>query len=171
MLRASYRAATLVGGGFLLLGAAMLIALDPARGPVWAATGTGLIGIGMGLNQNTYTVAAQSVVDWSQRGTATAIISLMRMLGQTVGTAIYGAVVNITLAEMLGDNAVNRIMDPTLRDKLAAADVGPVMLAVGDAIQNVYWVAGVLVLMIIAAGLALPKGLSPTNAGARRPKA
>jgi EmrB/QacA subfamily drug resistance transporter len=171
MLRASYRAATLVGGGFLLLGAAMLIALDPARGPLWAATGTGLIGIGMGLNQNTYTVAAQSVVDWSQRGTATAIISLMRMLGQTVGTAIYGAVVNITLAEMLGDNAVNRIMDPTLRDKLAAADVGPVMLAVGDAIQNVYWVAGVLVLMIIAAGLALPKGLSPTNAGARRPKA
>jgi EmrB/QacA subfamily drug resistance transporter len=168
MLRGSYRSATLVGGVFLLIGAGMLIALDPARGPLWAATGTGLVGIGMGLNQNTYTVAAQSVVDWSQRGTATAIISLMRMLGQTVGTAVYGAVVNVTLAGTLGDDAVNRIMDPTLRDKLAAAEVGPVMLAVADAIRNVYLVAGLLVLMIIAAGLALPKGLSPTKAATQR---
>jgi EmrB/QacA subfamily drug resistance transporter len=168
MLRSSYRAATMVGGVFLVIGISMLIALDPARGPLWAATGTGLVGIGMGLNQNTYTVAAQSVVDWSQRGTATAIISLMRMLGQTVGTAIYGAVVNLTLSGMLGDNAVDQIMDPNLRDKLSASQVAPVMAAVGDAIENVYWVAGVLVVMIIVAGVALPKGLSPTNAPTSR---
>lgn len=168
MLRASYRAATMVGGCFLVIGVSMLIALDPSRGPLWAATGTGLVGIGMGLNQNTYTVAAQSVVDWSERGTATAIISLMRMLGQTVGTAVYGAVVNLTLAGMLGDNAVDRIMDPNLRDKLSASAVAPVMAGVGDAIRNVYWVAGILVLMIIIAGTALPKGLSPTNAPSSR---
>jgi len=168
MLRASYRASTNVGGVFLVAGIAMLIALDPSRGPLWAATGTGLVGIGMGLNQNTYTVAAQSVVDWSQRGTATAIISLMRMLGQTVGTAIYGAVVNLTLANMLGDNAVDRILDPNLRNKLSPAEVAPVMAGIGDAVQNVYWTAGLLVLMIIIAGAALPKGLSPTNTPAGR---
>ncbi|HVA14624.1 MAG TPA: MDR family MFS transporter [Stellaceae bacterium] len=167
MLRGSYRAATAIGGIFLVIGAAMLIALDPARGPLWAATGTSLVGIGMGLTQNTYTVAAQSCVDWSQRGTATSLISFMRMLGQTVGGAIYGGVVNLTLAGLLGGNAVNRIMDPALRDKLSASEVGPVMLAVGEAIRNVYWVAGVLVLLIIAAGLSLPKGLSPTNAASR----
>ncbi len=50
MLRASYRAATNVGGIFLVIGTAMLIALDPSRGPLWAATGTGLVGIGMGLD-------------------------------------------------------------------------------------------------------------------------
>ena len=168
MLRASYRAATNVGGIFLVTGIVMLIALDPSRGPLWVATGTGLVGIGMGLNQNTYMVAAQSVVDWSQRGTATAIISLMRMLGQTVGTAIYGAVVNLTLAGMLGDNAVDRILDPNLRDKLSPSEVAPVMAGIGDAVQNVYWVAGALILMIIIAGAALPKGLSPTNAPSSR---
>ena len=90
--------------------------------PLWAATGTGLVGIGMGLNQNTYTVAAQSVVDWSQRGTATAIISLMRMLGQTVGTAIYGAVVNLSLSRGCSATTPStRIMDPDLRDKLPRA--------------------------------------------------
>ncbi|HLI22689.1 MAG TPA: MFS transporter [Stellaceae bacterium] len=168
MLSTSYRAATMVGGIFLVIGIAMLIALKPSSGPLWAATGVGLVGIGMGLNQNTYTVAAQSVVDWSQRGTATAIISLMRMLGQTVGTAIYGAVVNLTLSDMLGDNAVDQIMDPTLRDKLSASQVAPVMTGVGNAIQNVYWVAGALVVMIIISGTLLPRGLSPINAPSSR---
>jgi hypothetical protein len=113
-------------------------------------------------------VAAQSVVDWSQRGTATAIISLMRMLGQTVGTAIYGAVVNLTLSEMLGDNAVDRILDPNLRNKLSASEVAPVMVGIGDAVQNVYWVAGALVVLVIIAGAALPKGLSPINVPSSR---
>lgn len=169
MLKSSYRAATMVGGVFLVSGAGMLIALDPARGPLWAGTGTALVGVGMGLTQNTYTVAAQSCVDWSRRGTATSLISFMRMLGQTVGTAIYGGVVNLTLAGLLGSNAVNRIMDPTLRDKLSASQVGPVMLAVADAVRNVYWVAGLFVLMIIAAGIALPRGLSPIKEAVPRP--
>src|SRR5579862_8142698 len=107
MLRFSYRAATLIGSGFLTVGIAMLIALDPARGPIWAAVGTSLVGIGMGLTQNTYTVAAQSCVDWSQRGTATALVAFSRMLGQTIGTAVYGGAVNLTLSGLLGDDAVS----------------------------------------------------------------
>jgi len=163
MLRFSYRAATAIGGVFLVSGVLMLIALDPARGPLWAAMGTSLVGIGMGLSQNTYTVAAQSVVDWSQRGTATSLIAFTRMLGQTVGTAVYGGVVNLVLGGMLGDDAVTRIMDVNLRDRLAPADIGPVMLAVAHAIQDVYLVAGGFVLVILAAGFFLPRGLSPTR--------
>jgi EmrB/QacA subfamily drug resistance transporter len=163
MLRTSYRAATAVGGIFLVAGTAMLIMLDPERGPVWAAIGTSLVGIGMGLNQNTYMVAAQSCVDWSQRGTATSLIAFNRMLGQTVGAALYGGVVNYTLAGMLGGNAVSRVMDPTLRDKLSAQEIGPVMGAIADAVHNVYIVSGVLVLVILAAGFFLPKGLGPTR--------
>lgn len=163
MLRTSYRVTTAIGGAFLVTGSLMLIALDPARGPLWAAAGTSLVGIGMGLTQNTYTVAAQSCVDWSRRGTATSLISFSRMLGQTIGTAIYGGTVNLTLSGLLGSDAVSRIMDPTLRDKLAPAEIGPVMLAVADAVRNVYLVAGFFVLVILAAGFALPKGLSPTR--------
>jgi EmrB/QacA subfamily drug resistance transporter len=163
MLRFSYRAATLIGAAFLVVGIGMLIALDPARGPLWAAVGTSLVGVGMGLTQNTYTVAAQSCVDWSQRGTATALIAFSRMFGQTIGTAIYGGAVNLTLSGLIGGDAVSRIMEPGLRDNLPAAQFGPVMLAVADAIRNVYLVAGCFVLMCLAAGLALPKGLSPTR--------
>jgi hypothetical protein len=119
----------------------------------------------MGLTQNTYTVAAQSCVDWSQRGTATALVAFSRMLGQTIGTAIYGGAVNLTLSGLLGGDAVSRILDPGLRDQLSAAQLGPVMLAVGDAIRNVYLIAGFFVVLSLAAGLSLPKGLSPTRRG------
>ena len=161
MLRSSYRTATAIGGIFLLSGALVLIALEPERGPWWAAAGTSLVGIGMGLTQNTYTVASQSCVGWNERGTVTALISFSRMLGQTIGTAMYGGIVNLTLAGLLGGNAVNRIMNPTLRDQLTTVEVGPVMHAVAGAIRNVYLGAAVLVLVIIAAGLSFPRGLSP----------
>jgi MFS transporter len=162
MLRSSYRMATMVGALFLIWGIAMLILLNPGRGPLWAAVGTGLVGIGMGLTQNTYTVSAQSCVDWSRRGTATSLIAFSRMLGQTIGTAIYGGVVNFSLAGLLGGDAVERIMEPALRDKLGA-QAGEVLLAVSDAIRNVYWVAAFFVALVVIAGLALPKGLSPTR--------
>lgn len=162
MLRSSYRMATMVGALFLIWGIAMLILLNPTRGPLWAAVGTGLVGIGMGLTQNTYTVSAQSCVDWSRRGTATSLIAFSRMLGQTIGTAIYGGVVNVSLAGLLGGDAVERIMEPALRDKLGA-QAGDVLLAVSDAIRNVYWVAAFFVALVVIAGLALPKGLSPTR--------
>lgn len=161
MLRSSYRASVAIGSIFIGAGSVMLIALDPARGPLWAATGTSLVGIGMGLSQNTFTVAAQSCVDWGQRGTATSLNAFNRMLGQTIGTAIYGGVVNLGLAGMMGGDAVSRIMDPALRQTLPPNELGPVMIGVADAIRNVYLLAGVFALVIVAAGLALPKGLSP----------
>ena len=45
----------------------------------------------MGLTQNTYTVAAQSCVDWSQRGSATSLIAFGRMLAMYLCRLITGA--------------------------------------------------------------------------------
>lgn len=164
MLRWSYRTATAVGGVFLVCGIGLLITLDPARGALWAAGGTSLVGVGMGLTQNTYTVATQSCVDWTERGIATSLISFNRMLGQTIGTAIYGGIVNLTVAGLVQGDAVSRIMDPALRHSLSPAMLGPVMAAVADAVRNVYLAGAVFVVIIIAAGLFLPKGLNPRHA-------
>jgi hypothetical protein len=163
MLRHSYRLATTVGSAIVICGSLVLITLDPARGPLWAAAGTGLTGLGMGLFQNTFFLAAQASVDRPERGAATASVLFSRILGQTVGSAMFGGIVNISLADRIGGNAVARIMDPALRDKLPAGEIAPLMLAIAEALRHVYLAAGLIALIGFATTLALPRGLSPTR--------
>jgi len=51
----------------------------------------------MGFTAAPTLIAAQSSVDWQQRGVVTASNMFFRSLGSAVGVAIFGAVVNGTL--------------------------------------------------------------------------
>jgi EmrB/QacA subfamily drug resistance transporter len=164
MLRSSYRIATTIGSCIVVVGAAFLITLEPERGPLWAAAGTALTGLGMGLFQNTFFLAAQAVVGRDQRGTATASTLFGRILGQSVGSAMFGGIVNLGLADKLGSNAVDKIMDPALRSNIPAAEFAPLMAAIAAALHNVYLVTFALVLVGFVLTRALPRGLSPNNA-------
>ncbi|MBV8524538.1 MAG: MFS transporter, partial [Acetobacteraceae bacterium] len=92
MVRTSYRLTAVVGGLALVVGALMLAALDPTRGMAWAATGSFVIGIGMGFCNTAFVVSIQASVDWGERGVATSSYMFMRIVGQSVGAAIFGAV-------------------------------------------------------------------------------
>ncbi len=164
MLRSSYRAATMIGSAIVIVGAVFLITLSPEHGPLWAGAGTALTGLGMGLFQNTFFLAAQAAVGREQRGTATASTLFARILGQSVGSALFGGIVNLGLADRIGGNAVDKIMDPALRDNFPPAEIGPLMAAIAAALHNVYLVTGLLALAGLAVTRALPRGLSPTNA-------
>jgi EmrB/QacA subfamily drug resistance transporter len=168
MLRSSYRTATVIGSAIVIVGAGFLITLSPAHGPLWAGTGTALTGLGMGLFQNTFFLAAQAVVGRDQRGTATASTLFARILGQSVGSALFGGIVNLGLADRLGGNAVDKIMDPALRQNFPPDEIGPLMAAIASALHNVYLVTGLLALAGLAVTWALPRGLSPTNAARDR---
>jgi EmrB/QacA subfamily drug resistance transporter len=164
MLRSSYRTATVVGSAIVIAGAVFLITLSPGDGPLWAGAGTALTGLGMGLFQNTFFLAAQAVVGREQRGTATASTLFARILGQSVGSALFGGIVNLGLSDRIGGNAVDKIMDPALRNNFPPDMIGPLMAAIAAALHNVYLVTGVLALAGLAVTWALPRGLSPTNA-------
>ena len=162
MLRTSYRATATFGAVPLLIGSLMMIALDPSRGPLWAGTGGAFIGIGMGLTNNTFTVAVQSIVAWNQRGIATSTISFARILGQSLGAAIFGGTINAALAAHgASGDIVDRLLDPTLRRSMTSAEIAPLMSAIAEGIHHVYLITGLLVLMVFAMGIALPAGLSP----------
>jgi len=168
MLRSSYRAATVIGSAIVIIGAGFLITLEPGYGPLWAGTGTALTGLGMGLFQNTFFLAAQAAVGRDRRGTATASTLFARILGQSVGSAVFGGIVNLGLADRIGSNAVAKIMDPALRDHLPADEIGPLMAAIAAALHNVYLVTGVLALVGLLVTRTLPRRLSPTNAARDR---
>jgi MFS family permease len=167
MLHYSYRLAATIGSCIVICGSLVLITLDPARGPLWAATGTALTGLGMGLFQNTFFLAAQASVERLDRGSATGSVLFSRILGQTVGTALFGGIVNVSLASRIGGNAVSQIMDPALRDKFPAAEIAPLMTSIADALRHVYWAAFLFALIGLVATLGLPRGLSPTKAATK----
>ena len=128
-LKIGTRNTALIGGAFLLAGSLLFLTLDAAKGPVWAGIGSFLTGAGMGFCTLTFTVAIQSSVPWSLRGTATASNLFMRTLGSTVGTALLGGLLNNRLLRHLqeqgsdwaitGLDAVNALLDAEVREQLA----------------------------------------------------
>ncbi len=52
------------------------------------------IGLGFGLSFTVFTVIVQSSVDWNNRGAASSSNAFLRTLGQTLGIAVLGAVLN-----------------------------------------------------------------------------
>ena len=97
--------ATLRFGSLLMpLGASLLLLLSPERSPVLAATGSFVMGFGMGLLSMTCIVRIQASVDWSKRGSATASNVFARTLGNTLGATLLGAVLNLSIEALARGN-------------------------------------------------------------------
>ena len=169
MLRTSYRVTAAVGVAPLLVGCFLLVLLDPSRGPLFAGLGATFVGVGMGLTNNTFTVAIQGSVGWAQRGMATSTMSFTRIIGQALGAALFGGTINAELTRAgAGAGIVDRIMDPALRRTIAAADLAPLTNAIAIGLHDVYLITTALALVMLAASFFLPPGLNPHNGAATR---
>ncbi|WP_046175192.1 MDR family MFS transporter [Domibacillus indicus] len=96
-----YRTTTLIGGAALLAGGFMFTLMKPDLGPWWAAASSFVVGIGMGLTSTAFIVSIQNAVGWNERGAATASNMFMRNIGNTVGAALLGGVLNSRLSAYL----------------------------------------------------------------------
>ena len=88
-------------GGLCAATGTLVIALFAQHGPLAAGSGAFLLGVGLGLLNTTFIVAIQSSVPWRQRGVATASNMLMRNLGNAVGAALLGGLLNLRLGHYL----------------------------------------------------------------------
>jgi EmrB/QacA subfamily drug resistance transporter len=123
LLRAGVRRLARIGGTAVLAGGA-IVALAAASSSLVAGVGSFVMGAGMGVMNTTFVVSIQASVDWSQRGVATSSYILMRILGNAIGAALLGGVLNLALRHAPG--------------------------AAGMA-SGVHWVFGVLLLFTAAA--------------------
>lgn len=85
---------SLAGGISLAAGAGLFVTMTPTSGPIWAGFGSFWIGVGMGLTSTAFLVAIQNSVPYALRGSATASNMFMRNFGNTIGAALFGAVLN-----------------------------------------------------------------------------
>jgi hypothetical protein len=149
----------------LALGSIVLVLMTPHSSTAWAVLGALIVGIGMGSCNTTYLVSVQGAAALRERGAATASNMFMRIVGQSTGAALFGALVNIGLlhyAPQAGEVAA-RLMEPALRQNLAAGEVALLTQAMAAALRNVYVVGAVVGLVVLALGASLPAALSPTT--------
>ena len=149
MVHTSYRLTFAIGGASLVAGSAVLLMLDAGSGVVWPVAGSVLIGNGMGFCNTTFIVAIQGTVAWRERGVATGSQMFMRMIGMSVGAALFGAIVNFGVHRQLpgvGDS-VNRLLLPQARGNLGPEQIARLADAIAAAAQGAFLVA-----TLIAAG-------------------
>ena len=165
MVRTTYRLTAVLGTLALIAGSAVLIALTPERGVIWASTGSLLLGIGMGLCNTTFIVSIQAAVPWHQRGAATSSCMFLRFVGQALGAATFGAVLNLTILRTDPEavHTVDQLLDPAQRDGLGGQELVHLTELIARALHNTYMLAGVLSVIALALALMVPARLSPAQ--------
>lgn len=165
MMRTSYRLVAIFGGLSLSIGCAMLVALTPANGPLWAAAGSLVIGIGMGCCSTVFIVSIQASVPWHQRGAATSSSMFMRFVGQSVGASACGAVLNATMLHLDPGavHAVDRLLDPVTRRAMLPIELTHLTNVMAGSLHNAYLLATGFALLTLLLAFQLPTRLSPTR--------
>jgi EmrB/QacA subfamily drug resistance transporter len=93
-LRFGFRNTVLIGLGAVVLGTAALAASALTPTLWFVALSCFVTGFGMGLTVTPALIAAQSSVDWDERGVVTGTNLFSRSIGSAVGVAIFGAIAN-----------------------------------------------------------------------------
>ncbi|MDI6709949.1 MAG: MDR family MFS transporter [Bacillota bacterium] len=166
LLRVGYKRMAVLGLGFNVLSAVMLVALAPGSPQILVTAATFTMGLGLGFSTTAFIVYVQSSVGWRQRGVATAVVQFMRTLGSTVGVALTAAIMNRLLARGLegvpslagADPAAltNCLLDPLQRAVLGAGERQAVQEALAYGLHGAFWAVLALAFIGLLVGLRLP---------------
>jgi MFS family permease len=97
-LRIGFRATALIGITVTLIGSVALAVTAHTPNPVLVAASCFVAGLGLGLLATPSLIAAQSSVDWDERGVVTGTNLFARSIGSSLGVAVFGAVANAIYA-------------------------------------------------------------------------
>jgi len=127
-LRIGIRSTALVGAAIVVLGSALLLLLDGSSSVLQVGATAFVIGLGMGFTAAPTLIAAQSAVQWHERGVVTGLNMFFRSAGSAVGVAVFGAVVNAALGRsgVEGD----RVAPEALTTAVHSVFLGTTVLAV-----------------------------------------
>lgn len=153
----TYRSSALAGSLALITGATVLLLLGPGHDTVWVAVACALLGIGLGMQSLVFTVAVQSSVAQNDRGRATSLYFFSRLIGQALGAAAFGGVLNarLTTDGPSAVDAVRSLVEPARRVALPAAEVVRLTEALAYALHGVFTlmtgiaVVGLLIVLLI----------------------
>jgi hypothetical protein len=125
---------------FLFAGIGSFLLLRPDSGALTAAAGSFVAGAGLGLLMTTSVVLVQGSVEWAARGSATAANVFARTLGNTLGAAALGSILNLSLIQSAGiaPAAVRRLLQEHAADVTAESSM-PLLAALDHALHLTFW--------------------------------
>ena len=188
MLSIGYRPTVLAGLTMQIISFAFLAMFGPTT-PRWELmSDMALMGSGMGLVNFALLITMQNSVGRSQLGIATSLNQFARSIGQTVGVAVMGTVMTISLTAHLADiqrssglpaEEVARVVHNSsdLIDPLARAHLKPELLtamqsALAGALHNVFLFGTLFAVIALIVGFWLPRRdlISKEDARQAQPK-
>lgn len=163
MARTSYRLVAGLGALALVTGCVILVLLRPHHGPLLASLGSFVIGIGMGFSSTVFIVSIQASVPWRQRGAATSSSMFLRFIGQAIGVAGCGAVLNFTMIRLdpAAPHLVDRMLDLSIRAAMDPAEVARLTDIIAWSLRNAYLLALTFAMVTLVVAMGLPRGLNP----------
>ncbi|MDQ5809391.1 MAG: MFS transporter [Actinomycetota bacterium] len=174
LLKTGYRATLLLGAGFVALGSALCVPMDPTTALPYVVFAVFVVGLGLGFSSTSYLVSVQNAVPWSRRGIATSSMVFFRTVGGSVGVAIMGALLNASLgaryraaveraaaydpdlSRLLADP--NSLLQPTLRERIPDGAYGELAGALAGALTPAFWVIFALGITALAVAALFPRG-------------
>jgi EmrB/QacA subfamily drug resistance transporter len=147
-LRIGFRNTSIMGGLLVVAGTVVLAVLAPHPSVALVAISCFFIGAGFGFAAVPSLVAAQSSVDWSERGVVTGANMFSRSLGQSLGAAILGAIANAIIVGM-GGNA----HDPHTMVTASVAVFSAVAVIAVGILLSALWMPRVVTIVDIAGAI------------------
>ena len=167
----------LIVGSLMLLGGYVLLSMLTWQSNLWDLTlAMTVVGMGLGMSMQTYTLVVQNAVDRTELGVATAAVQFFRNVGSTIGIAVLGSIMSAAMVpkiqehlpagakEMGGamgaDSGVGSALDPSKLESLPGPIVDAIHQGMGEAMHLVFvsgvpFVVAALVLVLFVKQLTL----------------
>ncbi len=127
------------------------------------------LGFGMGLINTALVLAVQTNVPWDRRGVATASTLFFRSIGGTIAVGVLGGLMRLLLKKdgQVSDAMINQLLASghAAGPQLSPAEASVLSSHLAAALQPVFWVVLVFVIISFAMGLAFPRGKAAEGHG------
>ncbi|MEV4953065.1 MFS transporter [Paenarthrobacter nitroguajacolicus] len=101
-LRIGFKNTAIIGIVITVIGAAILALTAPSPNILLVAMACFVVGLGLGLVATPSLIAAQTSVEWNERGVVTGTNLFARSIGSSIGVAVFGAIANAIYANSPG---------------------------------------------------------------------
>jgi MFS family permease len=159
LARLSFRPIAIAASVVLVVGAGGLLLVSAGQSALPLDLACVAIGVGLGVNSLVFTVAVQSGVARADRGRATALFYFSRLIGQALGAAAFGGMLNRGL-ETLGPGSrdiIGDLVSATRRTALAPAELDRLVGTLADALHAVFLLGAVVAVGALLVTLIVPR--------------